>query len=160
MWTFDFATLNWSVVRNNTIYDNFPAQGSTTPEATPSGKYDPAFWVLGNDVWIFGGRGFNGSTATGLFYLSASIILIFAAVGPTNDLWRYSMQEDRWYFVAGEQVVNGKGLYDNSTQALPCSRLGAAYFSYNNELWIYGGDYSSTRMLSFCLLSVLTVEQS
>ena len=67
-----------------------------------------------------------------------------------NDLWRYSVNDDTWAWVAGSNQTSGQGVYGlkgvadkNNTDKnhIPGARWAAVglYDSYRREFWLSGG---------------------
>lgn len=86
MWRFDFKTETWTCLRNSVV-------GTSTP--LPSPRKDAAFWIVGRDLWMFGGE-LHGD------YMS--------------DIWRYNIDDDAWHYVSGPKRANDAGLYDNTIE--------------------------------------------
>ncbi len=100
--------------------------GSTTN--TPGSRYGGSTWIDANgDLWMFGGSG-NGQTGTG--YL--------------QDLWKYTISDNKWTWVSGSKNVGVQGNYGVQNLAAPTNTPGArenavTWIDNTGNLWLYGG---------------------
>jgi PKD repeat protein len=79
-----------------------------------------------NNFWLFGGR----DNSFDMY----------------NDLWRYDLNVNRWFWVSGSGTANQNGIYGTiqvpAPANIPGARMGAVSWNDNSGLWLFGG-YSS-----------------
>jgi hypothetical protein len=146
-WTFVSASIPSSNLKNqNGVYGT---QGTAAAGNTPGGRQSATTWVdAAGNLWLFGGEG-----------LDSAGTLAGAAL---NDLWEYSITNNRWTWVQGSNTANQDGSYgvgqpsigpsDTTTAAgtvglsavdtgiFPGSRWGSnGWIDAAGRLWLYGG---------------------
>lgn len=93
LWRFNPVTGYWTWISGSSSHDQAGTYGtkgvagaSNVPGAreSPVLAYDPAGYI-----WVYGGYGYDGSSGSG--YL--------------NDLWKYSIADDKWTWVAGNSTA-------------------------------------------------------
>src|SRR3990167_1854792 len=128
LWKFDGSQWTWvsgaSSVNQSGTYGT---QGTPASGNVPGARYASISWIdSSNNLWLFGGSGYNGSGSTG--YL--------------NDLWKFDGSQ--WTCVSGTSSLNQYGTY--GTQGTPASgnvpgaRGGSiSWIDSSNNLWLLGG---------------------
>jgi hypothetical protein len=107
---------------------NYGTLGVTSSTNIPGARSQSAVWVDSTgDVWLFGGIGYDGSSAT---------------VGMLSDLWKYS--GGQWTWMGGAKTTNQKGVYGAQGAAaasnVPGARFGACNWTDSSgNLWLFGG---------------------
>jgi len=119
IWTIDAKIPSWRFISgsqiNNTlgVYDNFG-------NGYPGARKDHAMVLLPNrTIIIYGGQGYGSSS-----------------LGYLNDLWRFDIDLNRWYFVKGNKNINTDA--DYSFNGDPGSRLTRILY-FNNSIFLFGG---------------------
>lgn len=103
--------------------------GSTT--TTPGSRQDCATWSdLNGDLWLFGGFGYGQTTTSGN--------------GNLQDLWKYTVADNKWTWVSGSKNVSAGGNYGVKGQAAitntPSPRNSAiTWVDQSGNLWMFGG---------------------
>jgi len=128
LWKYD-VTLNewtWMSGSNQVNQPGFYGIKCTSSTLTsPGGRLETkACWKDDcNNFWLFGGEDLNNKYH--------------------NDLWRYNLTTDRWYWVSGSSGVNQQSIYGTqqvpSPANIPSSRMGSVSWKNNNGLWLFGG---------------------
>ena len=63
-----------------------------------------------------------------------------------NDLWKYSISNNSWTWISGNNTINQNGIYGiqgiSSSNNIPGSRDSSISWidSLNNNLWLFGGN--------------------
>ena len=158
LWEFDPSTLTWTWVNGSNAIpacnssNGCGVSGAYGKQGTPSASNQPgarggaygAIDSIGN-LWLFGGRGFDGSGALGLL----------------NDLWEYNASSGQWIWRGGANSVGNcgtpplcghggnYGTYQTPGVAtIPGGRSGGlSWTDKNGNFWLMGGiglDQSST----------------
>jgi type IX secretion system substrate protein/galactose oxidase-like protein/Kelch motif protein len=131
-WKYDPLINEWTWMKGSGLsHDpgNYGTQGISSPTNNPPGRCaGSATWTdnQGN-LWMFGGLGFNGSTA---FY---------------NDLWKYNITTNEWVWMKGSQLTGQPGIY--GTQGIPDpannptsrSECASTWIDAAGDLWFFGG---------------------
>ena len=131
LWKYDIASNEWTWMSGSNQQNQpgfYGTQCTTSTLTSPGSRGETrACWKDEcNNFWIFGGRDLNFN-----FY---------------NDLWRYNLITDRWYWVSGSSSVNQQSVFGTqqvpSPANVPAARMGAVSWKNNNGLWLFGGmDY-------------------
>ena len=131
LWKYSTATNQWTwmggsnLVAQNGVYGtlNVPSAANS-----PGGNEFPSCWYDAGNLYLFGGRGYNG--AGGASYL--------------NSFWKYNTVNNQWTWIGGVNGANPTGAYGTlgvpSATNIPGGRMSAASWSDNNgNLFIFGG---------------------
>jgi len=68
------------------------------------------------------------------------------SIGVFNDLWKYSVSNNTWTWIAGNTTLNQHGVYGEKSNAsvdnFPGARYGAVgwFDSLRQEFWLFGGN--------------------
>ena len=132
LWKYDIASNVWTWMSGSNQLNQpgfYGAQCTTLTLTSPGSRGETrACWKDDcNNFWLFGGRDLN-------FNLY-------------NDLWRYNLTTDRWYWVSGSNSVNQTSVFGTqqvpSPTNVPAGRMGAISWKNNNGFWLFGGmDYA------------------
>jgi N-acetylneuraminic acid mutarotase len=131
LWKFDPATNKWTWVNGDDIINHVGAYGTKgLPSATskPGARYLSHAWTdTNNNLWLFGGYGFND-----------------VQEGQLNDLWKYNIATNQWTWVNGDNTTDAKGVYGTPGIADASNKPGARYIGVSwtdasNNLWLCGG---------------------
>ncbi len=138
LWRYQVATDEWTWMKGYpgvtpgitgeppAVYGTRHVEDVANTPGSKSGSGDYSDWVIGNNLWLFGGGASVG-------YLSLK-----------NDLWRYNKATNNWAWEAGEQGLNGTGSYGvrgiAGTANVPPARNSAAGWSDGlQRLFLYSG---------------------
>jgi hypothetical protein len=112
----------------------YGAKGTPAPTNLPGGRWGAtAHKDASGNVWLFGGFGLSGSSAT---------------VGLLNDLWKYS--GGQWTWMSGSNALNQDGVYGTQNVAaatnVPGGRQASvSWIDNTGNFWLFGGyNLSST----------------
>jgi ELWxxDGT repeat protein len=134
LWEYDPTTNNWKFLKgtiNNELPDNYGVQGVPASSNLPGSRDWPNLWGLNNKIYMFGGyRGYK------------------------NDLWVYDPSTNNWTWLKGSSGSDQPGIYGtkgiSSPANTPGGRQQASSFTYNNKLYLFGGEgYGSSGSLGF-----------
>jgi Galactose oxidase, central domain len=107
---------------NNGVY--------TGPNQYPGSRWGATARLDSNGiVWMFGGFGYDSSSAT---------------PGLLNDLWNYNTGTGKWTFVSGSTTANQSGVYGTEGTAAPGNVPGGrqasvSWIDTSNNFWMFGG---------------------
>jgi len=127
LWRFDGTSWTWmngAFVTNQT--GTYGTKGLADPANIPGARFRAATAIDGSIVWLFGGRGYDG---TGIF-------------GDLNDLWKFD--GTKWTWVSGSNTSDQSGSYGakgipNSAN-MPGGRESAVlWIDGGGNLWLFGG---------------------
>lgn len=105
-------------------------QGSPAPGNVPGARIPAAGWAdRSGNFWVFGGAGFNYTTAGGS--------------GVLNDLWKFDGHE--WTWEAGSFIYDQGSIF--GTQGVPAPgntpsarQESASWTDSSGNLWLFGGN--------------------
>jgi N-acetylneuraminic acid mutarotase len=106
--------------------------GTAAAGNVPGARAMAVSWTdSAGDLWLFGGFG-NGPAQN-------------PAVGPLNDLWRYSPSTNLWTWMSGTPTVGAAGVFGTKGTAaagnVPGARDGAVSWSDSaGNLWLFSGN--------------------
>jgi hypothetical protein len=168
---------SWAWMSGSNETDQFGTYGSfraTTrnPAAAPAARVGQAYWYdsFSGDLFLFGGRRTNATTTVGTMYFGlmpnseAQTFFVTAF----NDLWRYSIANQTWTWMAGNNYTNANGVYGIRGETgnpgnTPGARANSAFWmdDEKRELWLFGGvsdGRNSTFAISiFAAILILTL---
>lgn len=136
LWKYDVNTGNWTWMSGSSIViqpGRYGSLGDPSNRNVPGARRNLASWVIGDELWLFGGFGTDSASAA----------------GQLNDLWKYNTISGQWTWVSGSDTVNQmadygfKGITD--TTNVPGARTGAYAWAEGLNLWLFGGyGYNAT----------------
>ncbi len=134
LWKFNITTLEWTWVSGNYTTNqlgNYSTKGVPTASTVPGARHYSFSWIDMNDnLWLFGGEGYNNVTGGSSFYL--------------NDLWKFNTTTLEWTWMSGTHLLQQQGNYGSKGVAAANNIPGARYASITftdskNTLWLFGG---------------------
>jgi N-acetylneuraminic acid mutarotase len=128
LWRFTPATRTWTWLAGPGstgaagLYPPFPGQ-----EGHPGARYGMAYYMETfpfHTLWIFGGYGYTGSD-----------------MGLLNDLWRYEVNSNKFYWVAGSSFTVQSTVYpeQHGQTGTLGARNGPLFWYADHRFWISGG---------------------
>ncbi|NHI93796.1 MAG: galactose oxidase [Candidatus Lokiarchaeota archaeon] len=121
----------WTWVSGNYSVDNYGTYGTkgvADPANVPGAREYSTSWTdTGNNLWLFGGDGFDNVSS-----------------GYLNDLWMFNVTTTTWTWVSGNYSCNNNGTYGTKGVADADNVPGARYDSASwtdsgSNLWLFGG---------------------
>jgi len=104
-------------------------KGIYTPGGGPGSRWGATSKMdASNNVWLFGGYGYDSAGTLGLL----------------NDLWTYNTGTGAWTFVSGSTTVNQTGNYGTLGSPAPANVPGArqasmSFIDASGNFWLFGG---------------------
>lgn len=134
LWKYTPATGMWTWVGGATTVNVSGVYGSqgvagvgNVPGSRALGS-SGGLHVVGGNVWLFGGYGYDSAGAQGWL----------------NDLWEYSLASGEWTWVGGPDTVNANGVYGAQGVAtaanVPPPGMGLGWTDASGNLWAFGGN--------------------
>jgi len=126
-WKYDIGTNMWTWMGGDTLPNslgNHGTMGVPSPlNYPPSSTENACTWVLGNELWFYGGMS-NGP------YI--------------GDLWRYNISTDEWTWMVGNTTPGAPPVYGTLGVSSPTNFPGARmcysrWQDNNDDFWIFGG---------------------
>jgi len=137
LWKFNIASGQWTWVSGSISAPGgvYGTQGTAAATNIPGARYGAvASTDSANNVWLFGGIGFDGNNA-------------FSRL---NDLWKWD--GTNWTWVSGSNTVNAYGVYGTQGVATATNVPGARNSSISwtdtaGNFWLFGGEgYGATTL--------------
>lgn len=126
LWVYDSRKGTWEWVSGGKSVNQdaiYGTQGTGSTTNRPSGKQNACMWYHNGNIYIFGGYGDMDNVT-----------------GYSNEFWKYDISTKEWTWVSGGNQGFNYGVYNSTASSNhPGSRLRAAYFRYNNKLYLFGG---------------------
>jgi len=88
----------------------------------PGGRSASANWAGSGNLWIFGGKGYDGSNTVG--YLS--------------DLWKFNLSTG-WEWMSGSKTANASGILSGSGSNPGAREAAVSWTDSNGNFWLFGG---------------------
>lgn len=136
-WSYSPGMLEWKKLGGSKgvqkCAGKFGQRGVASKDNYPGCRDGAASWIdeHGN-LWMFGGSGYDN------FSVSA-----FAMPGLLSDFWMYNVSSHQWMWMGGLSRNEGRPFFGEKGVAdahnIPGPRENALSFSYNNEMWLFGG---------------------
>jgi hypothetical protein len=136
LWMYSAQTGLWTWVSGSSETNSYGIYGELGIPASsnsPGSRHVSAFWLLDNDLYLFGGNGFGS-----------------LSMGYLNDLWKYSIQDNQWVYLSGSMTADVQGNYGSqnipSATNQPGSRASSSYWASENNsmLYLFGGSAAIT----------------
>jgi hypothetical protein len=126
LWRYNVVNKTWTWVAGSEVnsISGCYAISAGCSRLQPGSREQATAWSdsSGNYLWLFGGRGLDGSGNSG--YL--------------NDFWKFDVVNNLWTWTAGSSTRDQNGNY--SAPAMPGGRAGATgWVDANGILWLFGG---------------------
>lgn len=69
------------------------------------------------------------------------------------DLWKYNMDSNIWSLMGGNNSIDILPVYSGGSRS-PGSRYDyGGWMDSSNTLWLFGGKYSGTGKIGYCLVT-------
>ncbi|MFO0320090.1 MAG: kelch repeat-containing protein, partial [Neisseriaceae bacterium] len=128
LWKYVESTNQWTWMSGSRFLGQqgvYGTKGLSAESNVPGARFGAVSWRDNSgNLWLFGGS--NGGSSF-------------------NDLWKYSVSQNRWVWVSGSNMINQPGIYDDMRVTSPLNVPGARYgaSSWVDEstgvLWLFGG---------------------
>ncbi len=136
LWMYSVQTGLWTWVSGSSETNSYGMYGELGVPASsnsPGSRHECAFWLLDNDLYLFGGSGLSS-----------------LSIGYLNDLWKYSIQDNQWVYLSGSMTADVQGNYGSqnipSATNQPGARAGSCQWASENNsmLFLFGGSAAIT----------------
>jgi N-acetylneuraminic acid mutarotase len=133
LWKYNIATNQWTWMSGNNLVDFNGVYGTlSVPASTvfPGSRIGPSFFKdASNNLWLFGGFGFDNSNTSGSFL---------------NDLWKFNTTTNQWTWMGGSNINDQPGTYGTlgtpATSNIPGARFDArGETDASGNFWLFGG---------------------
>lgn len=140
VWKYEIATGLWTWVKGSDVSDKVPVHGTQGVAATPNTPGGRWGFAYGGDAagnfWVFGGRQTDGN----------------ALNDQVSDLWRYTLSDNKWTWMAGSPLIYQPGIYGTMGVPDPGNSPGSreescGWCDNSGNFWLFGGfgkDINST----------------
>ena len=127
-WKYEPGTNMWTWMGGDTLPGSIGNHGTMgVPSALnvpPPSTENASSWVLGNELWFFGGMSQGGPYV--------------------GDLWRYNITTDEWTWMKGDTTMGAPAVYGTKGVSSPTNFPGARicysrWQDNNDDFWIFGG---------------------
>jgi len=125
LWRYDLLGNQWFFINGNQT-SNVETVYSTLGDGYPGSRYGYSLIKLLNDSLILFGGSSNGY--------------------PINELWRFDLETNDWYFVNGNETINAEGVYSTLGDGYPGGRyyVSMSLLSNNSIILFAGGTNSGS----------------
>lgn len=133
LWKYNPTTKEWTWVSGSNTTDQsgtYGTMGTAAASNTPGSRHYIVSWIdSSNDLWLFGGLGFDASSSND---------------EELNDLWKFDTSSGQWTWVSGSNTIGQSGTYGTMGTAaesnVPGARdSGVSWIDSSDNLWIFGG---------------------
>ncbi len=121
LWSYDPITNNWTWIKGSSLYNSpgsYGTMNAAAPSNEPPSRIDAAGWVLGGNLYLFGGSALS-------------------------DLWKYDPVSGNWTWIKGTKNPNEMGKYTALNNFLPynnpAGRTAPQCWVQNNRAYLLGG---------------------
>ena len=154
LWRYRLNDSTWTWVSGDNIVNQrgvYGVKGVPSTSNVPGSRREAVGWYDSSrqEFWLFGGWGndvnISGSGASSLVDKFPTSNPLNPLIERLNDLWRYSLIDDKWTWMAGSNIGDQAGVYvekgNASIDYIPGGRRGAFrwYDNSKKELWFFGG---------------------
>ncbi|MEJ7683837.1 MAG: kelch repeat-containing protein [Segetibacter sp.] len=143
LWRYNISRNQWTWMKGDStakVYDAaygdstanpygvYGTQGIAAAANQPGSRVASISWTdLSGNLWLFGGDGCSA-----------------ASIGYLNDLWKYSVSDNRWTWVQGDTTVNALGVYGVKGIPGAANKPGArdggiSWIDLSGNLFLFGG---------------------
>ncbi|MCL2659521.1 MAG: kelch motif-containing protein, partial [Acidobacteriaceae bacterium] len=145
LWMYDPATGLWTWVNGQSTYGTpnpvsgncggvasvYGAQGAPDPTSMPGSRYTALTWTdASGNLWMYGGT-LSGSDGGPLF---------------SNELWMYSIADNRWAWMGGDNVTSPSAIYSAAGAPAPAASSwpgarndAVTWVDASGMLWLFSG---------------------
>lgn len=150
LWKYDPITNQWAWMSGDSIAGQngvYGIQGQAAISNKPGARSDGVTWIdASGNLWLFGGNGFDKTSAYPNFL---------------NDVWKYTVANNRWTWVGGTDTVLQTPNYGLKSFGAASNDPGARAGSANwqdpaGDLWLFGGKVYSGFLNDFWKYNVAT----
>ena len=136
-WSYSPGTLKWKKLGGSEgatkCAGKYGKRGVASKNNHPGCREGAASWVdKHGNLWMFGGSGFDNFSVTA-----------FSMPGLLSDFWMYNTSSNQWAWTGGLSRGEGAPFFGEKGKAdprnIPGPRESAVSFSYDNQLWLFGG---------------------
>lgn len=136
-WSYSPGTLQWTKLSGTTgstkCAGKYGKMGIASIKNHPGCRVGASSWIdRDGNLWMFGGSGFDNFSTT-----------VFATTGLLSDFWMYNASSHQWTWIGGLSRGEGVPFFGKKGKAdprnIPGPRDNAVSFSYDNQLWLFGG---------------------
>lgn len=130
LWQFNITDLQWRWVSGSNTTNATAVYGTKNVADganVPGSRFGGNAWVdKDGNLWLFGGQENHGTVAR------------------LNDLWKYTISDNKWTWISGSNQVDQLGVYGNKGVASSSNSPGARQASVSwtdtqGNFWIFGG---------------------
>lgn len=131
LWKYNPATNKWSWINGDNTIENKAVYGiknNSQSSNKPGSRYLSSSWNdADGNFWLFGGYGYDTDD-----------------IGNLNDLWKYSVDINKWTWISGDSNTYSMPSYGQKGISQASNKPGGRYNSSgwtdtNGELWLFGG---------------------
>ncbi len=126
LWKYDMTSGHWTWMHGPKLVNQFGSYGTLgqqSPSNVPGARAQYMAWMdKENNIWLFGGNGYGES----------------GAAGPLSDLWKYSIKDTAWTWVAGAKTINQTGSYTGTVYPGARHSL-TGWADAAGKIWLFGG---------------------
>ena len=129
LWEYNPATNVWAWLKGSKFANSLGSFGIYGVSATtnlPRAREQSATWTYNNKLYLFGGRNSNMS------------------VSLSSDTWVFDLATNNWTWINGPLLFDVFGSYGTmgveNAGNFPGSRKGSTAWTYNNKLYLFGGN--------------------
>jgi N-acetylneuraminic acid mutarotase len=142
LWEYSPSANTWTWVSGGNTANKDGVYGTEGIPATtnvPGSRRQAASWIDGSDnLWLFGGSGWNASGSSG--------------GAPLNDLWEFNPTAKTWTWISGSSTLytpnntySAIGVYGTEGAAAAGNTPGGrtnpvSWIDSSNNLWLFGGN--------------------
>lgn len=132
LWKYNITTNIWTWVGGSKTFQApvWLTAGEPNENSTPGCREGVSSWVDKNGMfWLFGGYGYDYSTASSEQYL--------------NDIWKFDPLTLKWTWYKGKSPR-----LSSETGLPPARKSGVSFQDSEGNLWIYGGERAAISFMS------------
>jgi len=141
LWEFNPSANTWTWISGSStanVDGVYGTQGIPASTSVPGSRRQAVGWIDGSDnLWLFGGSGWNASGSSG--------------GAPLNDLWRFNPTAKTWTWVSGSSTtytngtISAIGVYGTKGTGAAANTPGgrtnpANWIDSSGAIWLFGGN--------------------
>ena len=134
LWSYNITNKQWTWENGDTLINGkgaYGIKGNFSLSNKPGSRHGSVGWKDGSgDLWLFGGK----------FTFNQGQLDVFIF----NDLWKYDIAANKWAWIKGDSLANGKGEFGTlgvsgwANNPKPRSKS-ISWPDRSGNQWIYGG---------------------
>jgi N-acetylneuraminic acid mutarotase len=133
LWEYDALTNNFTWIKGRNVINKL---GIYDAPLRPGARQGGLSWDYNNKLYLMGG---TGSDENGI-------------QGRMNDLWEYNPATNLWAWLKGSKFISSSGSLGTigvpASTNLPVARDASATWTYNNKLYLFGGNFNGSIYLN------------